>query len=543
MPRFRFGRSPNTNNEGKPRSHATAGNSELEFTAPPELGGPEGGHGNVNDDDAVDYLEVDGVANAFGSPSSFPGVRASSPIPIGAPPLVSPTSPKAEKKAKRQQRQNKSAGGKLKKVLTRADIGAPSNFVHSTHVDNSNLDTAMFNHDGSMSAEISTSPPTAGTMSLWRAGAVQKERRLQDEGAASAAAGAPTTPSAALLAALTNPRHSPSPPPAPAPAAAAATAVVVEDEEDEEEFGFGFDGVEDAEDEWDNEMETEPAAMSKRASRDRVNSETSSETSGTGKRLSHISLAGFSDVGDIDDDRESLFARGMSGRSVFSVTSDVSVMSRATSTRSTGGFSNASFSTVSDGDPLSRSNTVTSARSTGGYSNPGSASGSDGDLLSRSSTITSARSAAGFESVTSDEGSISLSRKSSYRGFGDDISLASVEGAGAGEADDAGDSTATAGQMQDRAATPTNADAFPDVVSPPLSHPTLERPKRKGARRPSRQVPDVVLAGSLDEMLQLAQAEQNADANGRPAKFRRQHSNHSIVSTGSGRVASGIYGF
>ena len=152
---------------------------------------------------------------------------------------------------------------------------------------------------------------------------MQKERRLQDEGAASAAAGAPTTPSAALLAALTNPRHSPSPPPAPAPAAAAATAVVVEDEEDEEEFGFGFDGVEDAEDEWDNEMETEPAAMSKRASRDRVNSETSSETSGTGKRLSHISLAGFSDVGDIDDDRESLFARGMSARSVFSVTSDV----------------------------------------------------------------------------------------------------------------------------------------------------------------------------------------------------------------------------
>ena len=43
--------------------------------------------------------------------------------------------------------------------------------------------------------------------------------------------------------------------------------------------------------------------------------------------------------------------------------------------------------------------------------------------------------------------------------------------------------------------------------------------------------------------LQLAQAEQNADANGRPAKFRRQYSNHSVASTGSGRVASGIYGF
>ena len=194
-------------------------------------------------------------------------------------------------------------------------------------------------------------------------------------------------------------------------------------------------------------------------------------------------------------------------------------MSRATSTRSTGGFSD--VSSVSDGDPFSRSSTVRSVASTGGFSDTGFSSVSEGEPLSRGSTVrstggfssrgstvTSARSAAGFESVTSDEGSVSLSRKSSlrsYRGFGDDVSLASVDGGAAEEADPS--------TVEDRAATPTptptptNADAdsaFPDVVSPPLSHPTLQRPKRKGARRPSRQVPDVVLAGSLDEMLQVS---------------------------------------
>ena len=159
---------------------------------------------------------------------------------------------------------------------------------------------------------------------LWRAGAVQQERRLQDEGAAQAAWASPTTPSASLLAALTNPSDSPSPPPAPAPAAAAE-----EEEEEEEEFGFGFDGDEDGDedDAWGNEMETEPAAAastrSSRSSRASVNSEASSETGGAGRRLSHISLAGFSDAGDIDADRESLITRGVSGRSVFSVTSNV----------------------------------------------------------------------------------------------------------------------------------------------------------------------------------------------------------------------------